>query len=106
MSADLLFLLRARRAAVFSLMRPRAARVVPRLVETVMVGTARTTVAETVARPVRARRQEMSFMLRVGGAGRLVERRQSRDIYIETVSVTTVVLHHSPPAQSLCCVQV
>ena len=49
-------------------MRPRAARVVPRLVETVMVGTARTTVAETVARPVRARRQEMSFMLRVGGA--------------------------------------
>ena len=36
---------------------------VPRLVETVMVGTARITVAETVARPVRARRQEMIFML-------------------------------------------
>ena len=68
MAVDLLLLDIARRAAALSLMRPRAARVVPRLVETVMVGTARTTVAETVARPVRARRQEMSFMLRVGGA--------------------------------------
>ena len=63
LSADLLFLLRARRAAVFSLMRPRAARVVPRLVETVMVGTANTTVAETEARPVRATRQVRSFIL-------------------------------------------
>ena len=53
----------ARRAAVLSLMRPRAARVVPRLVETVMVGTARTTVAETAERPVRASRQEMIFMM-------------------------------------------
>ena len=63
MSVDLLLLLIARRAAVLSLMRPRAARVVPRLVETVMVGTARTTVAETAERPVRASRQEMIFMM-------------------------------------------
>ena len=66
-----MFLLRARRAAVLSLMRPRAARVVPRLVETVMVGTTMATVAETAVRPVRASRQEMSFMLRVGGVSRL-----------------------------------
>ena len=58
-----MLLLIARRAAVLSLMRPRAARVVPRLVETVMVGTARTTVAETAERPVRASRQEMIFMM-------------------------------------------
>ena len=63
MSVDLLLLVIARRAAAFSLMRPRAARVVPRLVETVMVGTARTTVAETAERPVRASRQEMIFMM-------------------------------------------
>ena len=67
MLVDLLLLLRARRAAVLSLRRPRAARVVPRLAETVMVGTAMTTVAETVARPVRARRTEMIFMLILGG---------------------------------------
>ena len=69
MSVDLLLLLRARRAAALSLMRPRAARVVPRLVETVMVGMARTPVAETAVRPVRASRQEMIFMVLVGVGG-------------------------------------
>ena len=66
MLADLLLLVMARRAAAFSLMRPRAARVVPRLVETVMVGTARMTVADTAVRPVTARRPEMIFMMVLG----------------------------------------
>ena len=63
LSADLLLLEIASRAAALILSRPRAARVVPRLVETVMVGTANTTVAETEARPVRATRQVRSFIL-------------------------------------------
>ena len=63
--ASLLSLVRARRAAVLSFRSPRAPRVVARSAVMAMVGTATTTVLETVATQARrAQVRRIGFMMR------------------------------------------